>query len=194
MPFSLGQFCQTVDQPLPNICPKSHYLPLGIDSLCRTVDTLSTPTALKIRCQGSWLANLVEDRENQRHRNNNSVTSMDTEITTTVQPVFLDYPSVAKLLNVGLATVQRMVREGAMPKPRRISARRVGFLVRELVEWVESRPVSDLPPPVNCDYGRPGKPAAKAIRQNNRVAIAQVGETTVTEPARRRLVVGVRKP
>ena len=119
---------------------------------------------------------------------------MDTEITTTVQPVFLDYPGVARLLNVGLATVQRMVREGAMPKPRRISARRVGFLVRELVEWVESRPVSDLPPPVNCDYGRPGKPAAKAIRQNNRVAIAQVGETTVTEPARRRLGVGVRKP
>ena len=119
---------------------------------------------------------------------------MDTEITTTVQPVFLDYPSVAKLLNVGLATVQRMVREGAMPKPRRISARRVGFLVRELVEWVESRPVSDLPPPVNCEYGRPGKTETKAIHQNNRMAIAQVGETTVTEPVRMRPGFGFRKP
>lgn len=118
---------------------------------------------------------------------------MGKKITTTVQPVFLDYPGVARLLNVGLATVQKMVREGAIPRPRRISARRVGFLVRELVEWVESRPVSDLPPPVNCEYGRPGKPATKAIRQNNRVAIAQVGDTTVDGPVRRRLGVGVRK-
>jgi len=194
MLFALGPVCQTIDQPLPNIGTNSRCPPFSIASLCRTADKLPTPTARTLRCHGSRLANIVDALENRRHRHNKYATSMDPKIITTVQPVFLDYPGVARLLNVSSSTVQKMVREGDLPRPRRISARRVGFLVRELVEWVEARPVSELPPPVNCEYGRPGKLSTKEIRQNKRVAIEQVGETTVAEPVRRRLAVGVRKP
>jgi prophage regulatory protein len=48
------------------------------------------------------------------------------------------------------------VREGKAPKPRQLSDRRVGWLVRELEEWVEGRPASELLPPANT-----GAPKAK---------------------------------
>jgi prophage regulatory protein len=51
------------------------------------------------------------------------------------------------------------VRKGEFPKPRQLSARRVAYLVREVDEWLESRPVSDQPPPPNSQYGRAGKPS-----------------------------------
>ena len=37
--------------------------------------------------------------------------------------------------------------------PRQLSGRRVAYLLKELDEWLESRPVSDLPSPVNCEFG-----------------------------------------
>ena len=40
----------------------------------------------------------------------------------------------------------------------KISTSSVGYLVRELEEWAESRPVSDLLPAPDCGYGRAGKP------------------------------------
>jgi len=43
----------------------------------------------------------------------------------------------------------RMAREGQFPKRRQLSGQRVGWLVREVQEWAESRPVSNLPPPPN---------------------------------------------
>jgi len=45
--------------------------------------------------------------------------------------------------------VQALVRAGEFPPPRKISSRRVGWLLREVEEWAEARPVSDLLPPAN---------------------------------------------
>jgi hypothetical protein len=48
-----------------------------------------------------------------------------------------------------LLPVQRLVREGEFPRPRQLSERRVGWLVREIEEWAETRPLSDQLPPEN---------------------------------------------
>lgn len=67
-----------------------------------------------------------------------------------MKPIYVDLPSVASLVTLATATIQRMVREGVFPKPRQLSANRVAWLLREVEEWAEERPVSDLPPPTNC--------------------------------------------
>lgn len=68
--------------------------------------------------------------------------------------IYLDLQSVAAAISLSETSVQQLVREDVFPKPRKISARRVGWLLREVQEWAEARPVSDLPPPPNT--GRRG--------------------------------------
>lgn len=75
-----------------------------------------------------------------------------------MKPLYLELPSVVALVSLAEATIQREIREGKFPRPRQISGRRVGWLVRELEEWAENRPVSELPPPPNT-----GKPKPKAV-------------------------------
>lgn len=54
------------------------------------------------------------------------------------------------------------IRADEFPKPRKASARRTCWLLREIEEWAESRPVSDLlPPPNTATGGRNGKPKAR---------------------------------
>lgn len=65
-----------------------------------------------------------------------------------VKPVFyLDLPSVAAAVALSETGLRRLVREGKFPQPRLLSGRRVAWLVREVEEWVESRPASELLPP-----------------------------------------------
>ena len=66
-----------------------------------------------------------------------------------MKPIYLELEAVAGAVALAASTVQRLVRENAFPKPRQLSGRRVAWLVREIEEWAESRPVSDLPPPQN---------------------------------------------
>lgn len=66
-----------------------------------------------------------------------------------VKRIYVDLPEVASLVTLATATIQRLVRENAFPKPRQLSANRVGWLLREVEAWAEERPVSDLPPPAN---------------------------------------------
>lgn len=68
---------------------------------------------------------------------------------TTIEPAFLDKPSAAAFLSLSESTFEQLVREGNAPMPRALSARRVGWLVRELREWAEARPVSEMLPPPN---------------------------------------------
>jgi prophage regulatory protein len=77
-----------------------------------------------------------------------------------MKPLFLDLPGVISVIGVSESTVQKMVRMDQFPKPRLMSNRRVGWLVREIEEWAESRPIADLLPPVNCQVGRGGAPAS----------------------------------
>lgn len=77
-----------------------------------------------------------------------------------VAPIFLDLPTVAQVVALSESTVQELVRQGQFPQPRQMSGRRVGWLVREVQEWAESRPVSQLAPPPNT--GAPKPRAARA--------------------------------
>lgn len=79
-----------------------------------------------------------------------------------LKPAAVDLETAAAFVSLSESAVLRLVREGRFPKPRQLSGRRVAYLVRELEEWVESRPVSEILPPDNCGYGRAGKPAAEA--------------------------------
>lgn len=63
--------------------------------------------------------------------------------------IYVDLPTVAAIVSLSEASVQKLVREDAFPRPRQLSGRRVAWLVREVTEWAESRPPSDLLPPAN---------------------------------------------
>lgn len=64
-----------------------------------------------------------------------------------IAPIFKDLPTVAQVVAMSTATIERLEREGQFPKRRQLSGQRVGWLVREVQEWAESRPVSPLPAP-----------------------------------------------
>lgn len=70
-------------------------------------------------------------------------------------PGALTLNNAALFVALSVSTVQLMVSEGNFPRPRRLSGRRVGFLVRELEEWLESRPVSEQLPPPNTGQRKP---------------------------------------
>lgn len=74
-----------------------------------------------------------------------------------MKQIFVELPTVARMLTLSESTVQAMVRLGSghFPQPRQISVRRVGWLLREIEEWAESRPASDLPPPPNTGARKP---------------------------------------
>ncbi|MFM0732358.1 AlpA family phage regulatory protein [Paraburkholderia sediminicola] len=68
-----------------------------------------------------------------------------------MRPLYLDLEGVAEALSLSKTTVQKLVRTNQFPAPRALSGRRVGWLVRELEEWCEARPHSDmLPPPLGA--------------------------------------------
>jgi prophage regulatory protein len=67
-----------------------------------------------------------------------------------MKPAYLDRESIANYISVSVGTLQSMVQKGVFPKPRQITVHRVGWLVREVDEWAESRPVSSNLPVANC--------------------------------------------
>ena len=77
-----------------------------------------------------------------------------------ITPVFLDLPTVAQAVALSTSTIERLEREGQFPKRRQLSGQRVGWLVREVQEWAESRPVSNLPPPPNTRAPKPRSSAS----------------------------------
>ncbi|MDY0747328.1 hypothetical protein SNE35_22690 [Paucibacter sp. R3-3] len=84
---------------------------------------------------------------------------MAAETIIALEPMFLAKPQAAAFLSVSLSTIDVLVNSGALPKPRKISANRTGWLVQDLREFALTRPVSDLAPPKGAGYGRAGKPS-----------------------------------
>jgi prophage regulatory protein len=80
-------------------------------------------------------------------------------------PGALDLGNTALYVALSISTVQKLVREGDFPPPRKLSAARVGFLVRELDEWLEARPVSQLLPPPNT--GHSNRPEVSPLPVDN---------------------------
>jgi prophage regulatory protein len=69
------------------------------------------------------------------------------KVVVTMKPLCLDREDAAHAVALSESAMLKLVREGKFPQPRQLSARRVGWLVRELEEWIEARPVSDILPP-----------------------------------------------
>ncbi|KWR80358.1 helix-turn-helix transcriptional regulator [Cupriavidus metallidurans] len=72
-----------------------------------------------------------------------------------MRPLYVDLPTVASIVALSETSVQKLVREEPFPKPRAASSRRVAWLVREIEEWAEARPVSNLLPPKNTSRRTP---------------------------------------
>lgn len=66
-----------------------------------------------------------------------------------VDPILVDRHVAAALVALSEPTLERLVREGSFPAPRKVSNGRVAWLVAELRAWSEARPKSDLLPPPN---------------------------------------------
>lgn len=77
-----------------------------------------------------------------------------------VPPLLVARERAADVLGVSERTLEGLVAAGEIPPPRKISKGRVGWLWRELVEFAESRPVSDLAPGPGRRSARAAQPAA----------------------------------
>jgi prophage regulatory protein len=67
-----------------------------------------------------------------------------------MRPLVVDLEQLLQLVPVlSKSTIEEERRQGRFPQPRKLSERRVGWLMSDIEEWLASRPVSDLPPPPN---------------------------------------------
>ena len=99
---------------------------------------------------------------------------MSTGRPASVKQIFVELPTVADILTLSESTVQALARLGPerFPQPRKISDRRVGWLLREIEEWAEARPASDLLPPQNTGAKKrsPASQQLPAIPSGQKVA------------------------
>lgn len=85
-----------------------------------------------------------------------------------MKPLTVDWPMLLQLLpTMSKSTIEEEIRKERFPKPRQVSGRRVSWKLSEIEEWLDSRPVSDLPPPPNTNAKKPriGRQAAQAAHQ-----------------------------
>ena len=68
--------------------------------------------------------------------------------------LYVDKDSLPEVTSLSVSTIEEEIRQGRFPKPRQLAGRRVGWLLREVEEWAESRPVSDQAPPANTGARR----------------------------------------
>lgn len=80
-----------------------------------------------------------------------------------ITPACLEKPDAARYCSISEAAVEKLLREDNFPKPRLLTSRRVGYLVRELDAWLEDRPVADLLPPENTGAKKPRRSATSAL-------------------------------
>jgi len=79
-----------------------------------------------------------------------------------LKPIMIDLEAVSEVTGLSESTIQSLIRVDEFPKPRKASTRRSCWLLREIEEWAESRPVSDVLPPPNTEAGgRNGKPNSR---------------------------------
>lgn len=83
--------------------------------------------------------------------------------------IYADLKTTAEMVALSESTVQQLVRDKSFPKPRLLSKNRVGYLVREINEWAETRPVSELLPPPNTGAKKLG-PTKQEVQDDRQAA------------------------
>ena len=61
-------------------------------------------------------------------------------------PAVMPRETAAEYAGLRVSTMEREVRNGRFPKPRKVTAGRVGWLRAEIDTWAAALPVSDLLP------------------------------------------------
>jgi len=74
-------------------------------------------------------------------------------LTTNAEPLFLAREALPAITALSDNTIDALIKSGEFPKPRQTSDRRVAWLLREVREWAETRPISNLPPVPNSSEG-----------------------------------------
>lgn len=74
-----------------------------------------------------------------------------------IEPACLELSDAAAYVGLGSSTWQELVRRSLAPPPRELSAKRVGWLRKELDQWLDSRPKSTQLPPPNTGAKKPKK-------------------------------------
>ena len=94
-------------------------------------------------------------------------------MTVQVKPIFLALEQVAAAVSLSESTVQKLVREESFPKPRLLFDQRTAWLAREVEEWAEARPVSDLLPPPNSNRSRASSRVVIAKDRSGRLRLTE---------------------
>lgn len=68
-----------------------------------------------------------------------------TKVVIRTVPAVLGATQAAEFVALSMSTMEKLIRQGRFPRPRQLSDRRVGFLLYELQDWIETRPESLLP-------------------------------------------------
>ena len=91
--------------------------------------------------------------------------------TVSIKPAYLDLEGVSAFVALSETTLQKLIREDAFPKPRLLSGRRVAWLVREVEDWAESRPISQIAPPSNTGAPKPRVKGSVKVSLDERQAV-----------------------
>jgi prophage regulatory protein len=59
-------------------------------------------------------------------------TRAKSQLAASLKPIYLDLPTVASVVSLSEATIQKLARENRFPKPRTLSGGRVAWLTREV--------------------------------------------------------------
>lgn len=78
-----------------------------------------------------------------------------------VAPLYLSRQNAAAFLSISESMLEALAARNEVPRPRKLSAGRVAWLVEDLVAWGKARPVSTLLPPKDSGHGRRGKQVQK---------------------------------
>lgn len=87
-----------------------------------------------------------------------------------VRPFIVDLDTAAAAVALSVSTFQELVRQKVAPQPRKLSGRRVGWLLRELEEFAETRPISDLAPPPNTGAKKPRESRQPGAQDDQKAA------------------------
>lgn len=66
-----------------------------------------------------------------------------------IRPIMVGIDTAVDITDLSKTTIWDLINNGDFPKPRKVSTRGSRWLVREIEEWAESRPISDILPPPN---------------------------------------------